>query len=1462
MPSYIPMRYIWVVLLLCYSFIADSQEALTTYVSYDIVPTCVNPSDDRQASGGSFFTLITFDDLQVDDSEALQENFEITVEEIPPIQFFVDQEQLPYTAIFGPFSIPEDRAQRALQLALRSIDNGIGDEVLVSEVLCGVATNNGINQPGFMCTVDDRFLFAQAQPPPVNGERHQGGTYVYVLADQSGLIRGVNHTGLFNQIDDDGSFRIELFSVANHEVDSFIREISIGEPLEVMMSSSCVASCGSYAVVLSCTGFDLALAKEVVGSDVYNVGDTVEYQITIINEGLVPAYQVVVSDIVPEGLRYVPELNPQWDEMANSLPIEVIAVGGSTALSIRMIVDLPATIIEIQNIAEIIFAAEIPNGTAPAFDLDSTPDNEDTIEDDLSSAGIIVLQALCDATFTAELIDNGPFCTGQPIELLAEAQSTNGRLTYSWELDGVPIANASEITISDPRTTDYGLYTLVVTDPMGCTATMSINVELATEERISCISELNVTVSANCTLGLRPSMFTLNDVAGINDYDLEVTDSQGAIVDLSDVSGNDLSEPLEVRLIHPCTGQTVCWSYVNADFKAEPIVNVLSDTLDIFCGTTDMTNATELLDRVEGVPSATEFNALIQDQLCQLEGTVSVQDEIFQDVSCGSGVVGRVYSLTTDNRTFVLDTALVNILATPIESIIFPADVSGLVCGQSFLPEDISSLPMWIDGTDTIQLQLVDNGAEDFCRMSTTYSDQLSDEICSFGSQKILRSWMVIDWCTDQVISHLQHLYVVDLTPPLISTLEDTVIVALSGRICQGDIDLSAVVDILDNCDVNPEVIIEGFSSDRLFLQDVPAGHHQIAIQAIDACGNISTDTIQVIVTEEIPPVPITITELNVSYSSGSAGWITAELFDNNSADACGPVSIQIARASEVNQISSNGTLAVWELRDKCDEDFSAYDRDRDGEITIDEIYRDQILFCCEDLDQQIKVFIRVIDQFGNYAETDATVFLSAMDEPIICDDGDPCTIGDRMQEGCPCRGSVDTSDLDQDGIPDCIDQDFILCIDGETTSIERSELEEMLALGATAGPCGTTQQADIGGEVFTLNREMIENVLITKNDTISKLTDIDGQYAFRANQMYRSYELDAFKNDDSVNGVTVLDVVLIQQYLLGLSDFSDASNLIAADINNDGRISAVDIAELRRLVLGQIDSFSNHTSWVFLPADPGFDESNPRNYEDKIKIEELSGHMLDQDWIGIKIGDISGNVQANSNKASKRSKDKITIALPDLEISQAEEIVIPFYIDQDIDMMAMQISVIGDFEIVGISSNQMNISPEDYMLSQDLNSVRIVWTNAETTQINDAELFSLVVRPNQAGNLSEVLRLDVDYDNLIYGAGREDYQVDMIFSDELIAESSDRDHMYQNEPNPFRDYTNIPIYLSADQQVTLKFYNTSGQVVLVKEQLLSRGHNEIRIDRLELSALSEIIYYELVTERTRLVRSMILTAH
>ena len=58
-------------------------------------------------------------------------------------------------------------------------------------------------------------------------------------------------------------------------------------------------------------------------------------------------------------------------------------------------------------------------------------------------------------------------------------------------------------------------------------------------------------------------------------------------------------------------------------------------------------------------------------------------------------------------------------------------------------------------------------------------------------------------------------------------------------------------------------------------------------------------------------------------------------------------------------------------------------------------------------------------------------------------------------------------------------------------------------------------------------------------------------------------------KNDDPKNGVSTKDLVMIQKHLLGIELLVDPHDFIAADINNDGKISARDLLELRKLILG-----------------------------------------------------------------------------------------------------------------------------------------------------------------------------------------------------------------------------------------------------------------------------------------------------
>ena len=82
-----------------------------------------------------------------------------------------------------------------------------------------------------------------------------------------------------------------------------------------------------------------------------------------------------------------------------------------------------------------------------------------------------------------------------------------------------------------------------------------------------------------------------------------------------------------------------------------------------------------------------------------------------------------------------------------------------------------------------------------------------------------------------------------------------------------------------------------------------------------------------------------------------------------------------------------------------------------------------------------------------------------------------------------------------------------------------------------------------------------------------------------------------AYELGDWRNGVTVVDLVLIQRHILGVDVFDNVHNLIAADANRDGQVNVLDLVALQELILGVEDEITYNPSdwyegdgpWVFI---------------------------------------------------------------------------------------------------------------------------------------------------------------------------------------------------------------------------------------------------------------------------------------
>ena len=122
----------------------------------------------------------------------------------------------------------------------------------------------------------------------------------------------------------------------------------------------------------------------------------------------------------------------------------------------------------------------------------------------------------------------------------------------------------------------------------------------------------------------------------------------------------------------------------------------------------------------------------------------------------------------------------------------------------------------------------------------------------------------------------------------------------------------------------------------------------------------------------------------------------------------------------------------------------------------------------------------------------------------------------------------------------------------------------------------------------------------------------------------------------------------------MGIDLLTSPYQLLAADINNSGSLSTLDLVILRKAILGIEDSFPNNTSWRFVQADYDF-PMNPlaTDMPQEVLLEALNKDMS-VDFVGIKVGDINGSaITASLQQAETRSRATYPISVADRPMKQ-----------------------------------------------------------------------------------------------------------------------------------------------------------------------------------------------------------------
>lgn len=136
--------------------------------------------------------------------------------------------------------------------------------------------------------------------------------------------------------------------------------------------------------------------------------------------------------------------------------------------------------------------------------------------------------------------------------------------------------------------------------------------------------------------------------------------------------------------------------------------------------------------------------------------------------------------------------------------------------------------------------------------------------------------------------------------------------------------------------------------------------------------------------------------------------------------------------------------------------------------------------------------------------------------------------------------------------------------------------------------------------------------VTITGAGSYEVITDSTGNFEIPDVVPGGNYTITPKKDVFDANGVNVLDLVAIQSHLLDKKSFTHTWQLIAADANKSVAVSALDLIEIQKLLLGFNTEFPKVDSWRFIPTETILTNVNPDQL-DPISI------------IAVKMGDVNG---------------------------------------------------------------------------------------------------------------------------------------------------------------------------------------------------------------------------------------------
>jgi hypothetical protein len=405
-----------------------------------------------------------------------------------------------------------------------------------------------------------------------------------------------------------------------------------------------------------------------------------------------------------------------------------------------------------------------------------------------------------------------------------------------------------------------------------------------------------------------------------------------------------------------------------------------------------------------------------------------------------------------------------------------------------------------------------------------------------------------------------------------------------------------------------------------------------------------------------------------------------------------------------------------------------------------------------------------------------------------------------------------------------------------------------------------------ISGKITTDRNEGVEEIEVSlknmkSSSEIKSMTKQNGEYKLEGVDVFDPKSIGAYKNNDVLNGVSTLDLVMIQRHILGLQKIESPYKLLAADVNNSRSITAGDLVSLRKLVLGVTNEFDNNTSWRFVPTSYEFsDPNNPFDYPFKVNLDSLYEDKDNVNFTAVKVGDVNGSVVVNAKSTEFRSGNTLFTA-DQFNFAQGDVIKYEVRAGDDMNVLGTQFGIefnANQLLFTGVSGGAFDIKSHHYNPFHVSNGkLSFSYDVAEGKALKAEEvLFTIEFKALLSGNTQNIR---LDHSTIKPEVYEADGSIHNLFIQSRDKNSnSTQNILYQNEPNPFKESTNISFELAKREFVKLRVLDLTGKLVYTQSGNFEKGFHSININNVQIGNTG-VYYYQIEAGEFTATKKMIL---